>query len=637
MSFRNRLTLFFVLIVVIPMMSVAIMVFRLIDDNEAADTGYANGVVDAGTRVVANLYARATVRADRVAEGVADDARFGAALRAGDLEQARERAEELAVGKPIARIVLVDDGEVVIDVGHEDAVAVAGNELQGALGRLEVSVTRAAGFTRRVKELGLAPPEGPAPRVDLDLVVRADDRLLHSSLEEVGEAPLPELGTVKGRAGETRRVVTSDALSGFGGEHIFLSVLADIEPSGANQSRLLTAGILLGFFALALAFALAVSRRLQQHIAGLLEAVRRLGRGDFSTRAPTEGRDEFSALGEEFNKMSDQLAARLEELGRERERVLEVMRRLGEAVSSNLDRGRLLKLVVTTAVEGVGAHGGRVSIRPAGDGPMDAPMEEAAGSLDGLEEITHEVEERAQRSGAFAEVASHGVSALAQPLMKVEEAHRRIHGVISVARAGAPFSDQDREFLQYLARQAAVFLENIELHETVAREAVTDGLTGLSNRRRFDEVVHLGGERWRRARNTVSLVMLDIDNFKAVNTEWGLKGGDEVLREVGRVLRESSRENDVPARYGGEELAVVLPDTELNGAYDLAERVRKKIERLEAAVDGKGPVRVTVSAGVSSLPECARDEVSLAATADAALLKAKREGKNRTVCAPRSS
>ncbi|MBW3672181.1 MAG: hypothetical protein KY432_10990 [Acidobacteria bacterium] len=154
------------LIVLIPMVSVAVVLFRLIADNEA---GKADVRLGARYGMVSNLYRQAAADAQRVArEEVVGDARFAAALRDGDLEEAGERAEGLAARRSIERIVLVDDGEVVLDEGQEDAIAPATAELEGGFGRLQVSVTRAAGFTRRVKRL-----------VDpgVDLVVRADDRL----------------------------------------------------------------------------------------------------------------------------------------------------------------------------------------------------------------------------------------------------------------------------------------------------------------------------------------------------------------------------------------------------------------------------------------------------------------------------
>ncbi len=638
MSFRNRLSLFFLLIVLVPMVSVAIVLFRLISDNES---GKADAATAARTEVVTKLYAQAIADAKNTLEAGDDDLQLTEALREEDAQAARDRLRELG-DKPIARLRLIDDdGEEVFDVGRDrrDAIAPAKSELVSedgdSFGRLELSVTQADGFTRRVKRL--------VDR-DLNLVVRADGELVESSLEGVGARPLPEVGRIEGPRGEDLRVASFSA-PGFGEGSVVVSVLADQGevPGEVTRSRLLAGGILAGFFVLALIFAFAVSRQLQQQIAGLLDAARRLGGGDFSAKVPIEGRDEFSALGEEFNKMSDQLSARLDELARERERVQTSVRRLGEAVGSNLDRDALLGLVITTALEGVGAQGGRVAIRPIGEGPM----EEAArvGGLRGLEPVLREAESRVLRSGAFADVTSEGRSALAHPLVGGHGESRGVIGVVSVARSGAPFSPPDRELFQYLTGQAAVAIENVDLHETVARESVTDPLTGLSNRRRFYDTVELEVERSRRFGGRLGLLTVDIDNFKEVNDTRGHLQGDEVLREIARVLRESSREVDEPARLGGDEHFVVLPGTDLEGASLLAERVRGQIEALEiASVDGNGPpVRITASFGVASLSETADEQArvpaadaaqALVSAADAALYEAKRAGKNRTRRAP---
>jgi diguanylate cyclase (GGDEF)-like protein len=124
--------------------------------------------------------------------------------------------------------------------------------------------------------------------------------------------------------------------------------------------------------------------------------------------------------------------------------------------------------------------------------------------------------------------------------------------------------------------------------------------------------------------------MVDIDDFKEVNDLHGHQQGDQVLVQVGRVLRDLSRDIDEPARYGGEELAVITPETDSTGAAQLAERMREAIQGMRIPrLDGEGDMSITASFGVASLPDTALDKASLIAAADAALYRAKRSGKNR--------
>ena len=189
---------------------------------------------------------------------------------------------------------------------------------------------------------------------------------------------------------------------------------------------------------------------------------------------------------------------------------------------------------------------------------------------------------------------------------------------------------EEEELLEYLAGQAVVSIENASLHETVERQAVTDELTGLANVRAFTSILERELERGRRFETPLALVMLDLDDFKLVNDTYGHQQGDEVLAQVAGVLRDLSRELDTPARYGGEEMALVLPQTDIEGAEMLAERIREAVEALRVPrVGGGGALCVTASFGVASVPFSAIDREGLIAAADAALYRAKRGGKNR--------
>lgn len=163
--------------------------------------------------------------------------------------------------------------------------------------------------------------------------------------------------------------------------------------------------------------------------------------------------------------------------------------------------------------------------------------------------------------------------------------------------------------------------------QEVQRLAITDSLTGLYNRRHFFELAEHELEGARRYRRFLSAIMLDVDLFKQVNDTHGHAVGDQVLQAVAECCRQATRKVDVLGRYGGEEFAIVLPETDLAAACQIAERLRQVIA--EQTIDtSAGPLKVTASLGVSTLDgECSRPETLLAA-ADQALYVAKRSGRN---------
>ena len=195
------------------------------------------------------------------------------------------------------------------------------------------------------------------------------------------------------------------------------------------------------------------------------------------------------------------------------------------------------------------------------------------------------------------------------------------------------FTAESRELAHWLATQASIALENAHLHGLVKAQAVTDELTGLANRRRFMEFVQLELKRAERFQSPLGLLLVDLDDFKLVNDRFGHGTGDEVLRALSDVFRESLRDVDLAARLGGEEFAVLLPETDYSGAAGVAERLRASLASLELQdPDGQG-FGVTASFGVAVYPE-AQSVDELLRTADAALYRAKAEGKNRVALAP---
>jgi diguanylate cyclase (GGDEF)-like protein len=622
-SFRNRLALFFVLIVIVPMLAVTFLLFGLIGESE---TGKSNASIAARHAVARQLFHEERDLAHLVIEDViSKDSVFVAALQDGDRKRAAERARQLVKRGRVKRIMLVRDGRVLVRAGDRSAIAPATRRVQSSskrdLGVLEVSVVGAKEYARRVLEIA-----------GLQTVVLDGRRVLASTVPKVRADELPrENGQEITVGGSDYRVVSFDDPRPFTGQHVRVATLGALAgvADRIRDSRLTAGAILLGFFLVAIACAVLVSRTLQQQIAGFLAAARRLAAGDFSAKVPTVGHDEFAALGDEFNKMSDMLEERLRELEQERGRVQSAMLRLGEAVAANLNRDALLELVVRTAVDGVGADAGRACVRVPGDTTLQERSR--VGNLDGLEGAIQSVESQALQDGAPREVTVATANAIAHPLRGADGSDDVV-GVVSIGRTGRPFTPGDRDLFGYLAEQAARSIENVQLHETAARESITDDLTGLSNRRAFDDALAGEIERSKRYGTSVGLIILDLDNFKSVNDTYGHQQGDVVLCEVARVLRETSREVDHPARYGGEELAVVVPGTDLEGTFNLAERMRERIGDLRIPrVDGHGVITITTSCGVAAVPPATADERMLLAAADGALYEAKRTGKNKSV------
>jgi len=182
-----------------------------------------------------------------------------------------------------------------------------------------------------------------------------------------------------------------------------------------------------------------------------------------------------------------------------------------------------------------------------------------------------------------------------------------------------------------LASEAGLALEVVSLYDSMKIMAVTDGLTGLYNHREFYQSLRRELERARRYRHTLSLLMIDVDDFKQFNDRFGHPAGDFALRKIAELLRKCARTTDIIARYGGEEFAVILPESTPGGALMVAERIKSEVAENNFIKTANNSVHLTVSIGIYSSVNGDVSEDQIVSLADEASYVAKKSGKNQVV------
>jgi diguanylate cyclase (GGDEF)-like protein len=612
--------MFFVLIVVLPMVALAVLVSQIASDSES---GKANARLSAELRTATTVYEQAQTDSRRVAgevaAKVAADPTAIATLRSGTRADLKALARRYAAEPGIAALRLADAGGNQATVGDGRPVAGASVGLTAGgenIGAVTASTTSSTQLLQRIEhatseDAALIGPGGP---------------ITGAVPIEIGALPNSgEPATVDAGEGQLQ-VATTEPL---GDGQVQIALFSPTGSDGFLSSRPKVAIMVVAFLFLAIAAVTFLLRALQGQIKEMLGAARRIGGGDFSGQVPVTGSDEMAGLASEFNKMSGQLSEQMDQLRRQRVEIEKSVRRVGEAFASGLDRQALLAILVETAVGTCEADYGLVAL----SGHVGAEAD-AGTPTDAVQEAALAAEQRALREAGPVEVEQDGAYAFASSLGRIGQTASPV-GAMTIARAERPFNSTEREVFLYLVGQAAASVENVALHELVSEQAVTDDLTGIANNRAFRELMEKEAARAQRFDHDLSLLILDLDDFKRVNDTYGHPQGDAVLRAIGRVLAEESRGIDEPARYGGEEFAVALPETSTEGAVELAERIRERIEaEVVPLIEEDGEVRITASLGLATLPGSAANAHELIAKADAALYEAKRSGKNRVVVDP---
>jgi diguanylate cyclase (GGDEF)-like protein len=581
-SFKFKLVAYFVLLSLVPMAATYWGFSTVAGSGESRQVTLRQ---EAGLRAALALYAERANRAQAQAEQFA---------RSRPLQRALERSD-----RRMLRRIVADEPSLYVVGAHGLRAGAAPRRaarfpvdvVTGThrLGEVVATIPLDGSLVARLR-LGAAFDSGDV------LVLLEGTRIVSASPFVSGRVPVAAGRSATIRVGGTRyRTFVAPALPRVGARLAVLTPKALIDAASARTRDRLLAG-LLTCLALVGVVAYLQGRAIVRNLSRFATAAREIAHGSLRERVPVRGRDEFAALGAALNEMAEQLEARLAELEAERGHVREALARLGQALAATHDARQLLRIVAATAVEATSARGGRIV------------------SADGSVIVSGDADGDGER--------------LILPLTASGERFGTLELV------GNSFSKEQRMNAASLVVHAVVALENAHLHGMVERQALVDGLTGLANRRAASDALHAEAARAERLETQLSVVLGDLDEFKEVNDLHGHAVGDEVLRVVAEVLRETLRESDVAGRWGGEEFLLLLPGADEEGAAQLAERVRVALAaRSIPSVPG---LRVTASFGVAEYAGETNPEQLLEA-ADGALYRAKRAGKDRVERAARAA
>ena len=415
------------------------------------------------------------------------------------------------------------------------------------------------------------------------------------------------------------------------------SVRRNLRQLADDQARLSALGLkrqllFLGLLTAALgAVGLAlIAERFVTPVGDVAREVERLAEGDAEATLDLERDDEIGEIARAFDEMASSAANQLAEIsGKSRE--LQALRDDLDQLSSSLEKEQIVPRLLRDGARRLGASGAMVWALDPRAGWVD--VFEYDGERGNVRTLT------ASDLGVDSVIGREDLPALVRPHLPLAPADdggnvpvvcggQSLGSLTVEVDDGRTLDDIEQQLVSDLARHLGIALENARLYE----QAIRDDLTGLYLKRHFLDRLHEEIDRARRYGKPMAVLMADLDHFKRVNDERGHLSGDRVLREMARLILTSVRSSDIVGRFGGEEIALILPEQEAAGARRAAEKVRQAVEASQfPAADEGPPIEITLSLGVAVFPGDGDDVDALLSAADQALYEAKRQGRNR-VC-----